>query len=55
MSFEEYSKREYEALKKYLPNVPEEQLKKYWESEKDYIISAYKRDSRIAYGLALAY
>lgn len=55
MSFEEYCKREYEQLKKYLSNISEEELKKYWDSEMEFIKSAYKRDSRIAYGLALAY
>lgn len=55
MSFEEYCEREYSALKYYLSKFSEEEIKAYWDSEMDFIKSSYKSESRIAYGLALAF
>ena len=55
MSFEEYCKKEYAALKNYLKNYSDKEIKAYWDSEMDFIKSAYKNGSSIAYGLALAF
>lgn len=55
MSFEEYCEREYSDLKDLLSGFPEEEIKAYWDSEMDFIKSAYKTKSHIAYGLALAF
>ncbi|MBR1676271.1 MAG: hypothetical protein IJ706_03065 [Clostridia bacterium] len=55
MSFEEYCEREYSGLKVLLSGFPEEEIKAYWDSRMDFIKSAYKTKSRIAYGLALAF
>ena len=55
MSFEEYCEREYSDLKDLLSGFPEEKIKAYWDNRMDFIKSAYKRKSQIAYGLSLAF
>ena len=55
LTFEEYCEREYDSLKKLLICFPEEEIKAFWDSEMNFIKSAFLRDSKIAYGLSLAF